>query len=176
MQPDSGFEAVADGPAILFVCLGNICRSPLAELALREAAAKAGLALHVDSAGTGDWHVGMPPDSRARAEAQRHGLSIDGLRARQVQPGDFYRFDHIIALDRHNLADLAALAPSDARAQLSLLLDHVPGREGEGVYDPYHGDADAFAETWADVTAGAQGLIGLLRQRQPASGNSAIGT
>lgn len=148
-----------DRPAVLFVCLGNICRSPLAELALRLETARHGLDWHIDSAGTGDWHVGNPPDPRARAEARRQGHDIDHYRARQISRDDFYRFSHIIGLDRQNLADLQKLAPSGASARLSLFLDHVPGREGEGVFDPYHGDAAAFAETWADVSAGAQQIV-----------------
>ena len=159
MGDDAGEGKVAEGKAaVLFVCLGNICRSPLAELAFRLAAAERGLDAVVDSAGTGDWHVGNAPDPRARAEAARHGHSIDHYRARQVTPADFARFDHIVALDGQNLADLRAMAPAGATARLSLLLDHVPGRAGEGVFDPYHGDAAAFAETWADVSAGARGL------------------
>lgn len=149
--------------AVLFVCLGNICRSPLAEAALRHEAARAGLELEVDSAGTAGWHVGRPPDPRARAVARRHGVDIDGLRARQVGAADFRRFDHVVALDRDNLAALAALRPADARARLSLLLDHVPGREGEAVADPYYGSDDGFEVTWREVTEGARGLIRLLR-------------
>src|SRR5690348_15769529 len=96
---------------ILFVCLGNICRSPLAEGAMRAAAGKAGLAVEVDSAGTGDWHAGKAPDRRAIATAARHGIDISGLRARQVSPDDFERFDHLIALDRKNLDDLRLMMP-----------------------------------------------------------------
>ena len=149
-------------PAVLFVCLGNICRSPLAELALRVETARHGLDWQIDSAGTGDWHVGNPPDPRARAEARRRGHDIDHYRARQISREDFHRFTHIIALDRQNLADIRALAPPDASAHLSLLLDHVPGREGEGVFDPYHGDATAFAETWADVSDGAERIVQMV--------------
>lgn len=148
-----------DAPSILFVCLGNICRSPLAELAMRVAAEEAGVQVTVDSAGTGDWHIGCPPDPRARAEAARHGHDITAMRARQVTAADFHRFDRIVALDASNLTDLEALAPPDARAKLSLLLDAVPDREGEDVFDPYEGDAAAFAATWADVTAGARALV-----------------
>ena len=147
-----------DPTAVLFVCLGNICRSPLAELAFRLEAEARRLSVEVDSAGTGDWHIGNPPDARARAEAARHGHSIDDYRARQIAQADFDRFDHIVALDEKNLSDLRRLAPTGAKAKLSLLLDYVPGREGEGVFDPYYGDASAFAETWADVSAGARGL------------------
>ncbi len=156
-------DTPANAPAVLLVCLGNICRSPLAELALRQAADAAHLCLIVDSAGTGDWHVGAAPDRRARAEAARHGLSIDAYRARQVTAADFDRFDAIIALDEQNLVDLRAIAPVGSTAELALLLDFVPGREGEGVFDPYHGDAAAFAETWADVCAGAAGIVARYR-------------
>lgn len=145
-------------PSILFVCLGNICRSPLAEGALRVEAARLKLDLIVDSAGTGNWHAGEPPDARAVAVAARHGVDISGLRARQVRRADFRRFTHVIALDYDNLADLRRLAPPDAAAELSLLLDHVPGREGQAVADPWFGDATGFDTTWADVTAGARAL------------------
>lgn len=145
-------------PSILFVCLGNICRSPLAEGALRVEAARLKLDLIVDSAGTGNWHAGEPPDARAVAVAARHGVDISGLRARQVRRADFRRFTHVIALDYDNLADLRRLAPPDAAAELSLLLDHVHGREGQAVADPWFGDATGFDTTWADVTAGARAL------------------
>ncbi len=122
--------------SVLFVCLGNICRSPLAELAFALEADRTSLAVTVDSAGTGDWHIGRPPDPRARTEARRHGHSIDHLRARQVTADDFRSFDYIVALDWQNLADLRALAPSGSTAALSLLLDHAPGREGEPLPRP----------------------------------------
>ena len=149
-------------PALLFVCLGNICRSPLTEAAFRAEARKAGLDVDVDSAGTGDWHVGSPPDRRAQAEALRQGIDISGYCARQVQAEDFRRFDHIVALDAKNLADLRAIMPADASARLSLLLDHVPGMEGRSVADPYFGDDAGFAETWGEVTLGAQALVRAL--------------
>jgi protein-tyrosine phosphatase len=151
--------------AVLFVCLGNICRSPLAEAAMVEAARERGLDLLVESAGTGDWHIGHPPDVRAQAIAAAHGVDIAGYRARQVTPADFYRFSDIIALDRQNLADLRAMRPADATAALSLLLDHVPGRAGEAVADPYHGEDAGFATTWAEVVEGAGHLADLLAQR-----------
>lgn len=146
-------------PALLFVCLGNICRSPLAEAAFRHEAARAGLMAAADSAGTGDWHVGHPPDSRALAEAARHGIDISGLRARQVRADDFHAFTHILALDRQNLADLRLIAPPTATARLSLLLDHVDGRAGQSVADPYFGDESGFAETWRDVSLAAAALV-----------------
>ncbi len=144
--------------AVLFVCLGNICRSPLAEAAFRAEAARIGLDVEVDSAGVGDWHVGRPPDRRARAVAHRNGVDISACRARQVSRADFERFDHIVALDLDNLAALEALRPARSAAKLSLLLDHVEGREGEAVADPYYGDAAAFDATWTDVARAAEGL------------------
>lgn len=145
-------------PSILFVCLGNICRSPLAEGALRAEAQRLNLDLIVDSAGTGNWHAGEPPDARAVAVAARNDVDISRLRARQVRPADFRRFTHVIALDHDNLADLKTIAPADAAAELSLLLDHVPGREGQAVADPWFGDAAGFDVTWAEVAAAARGL------------------
>lgn len=152
-------------PSILFVCLGNICRSPLAEAAFRAASDRAGLAVTADSAGTGDWHIGSPPDERAIAEAAKHGIDIKGYRGRQVQPDDFRNFDHILALDLQNLADLQAIAPADATARLSLLLDHVEGMAGQAVADPYFGDDAGFAETWREVSLAAEALTRQLANR-----------
>lgn len=149
--------------SVLFVCLGNICRSPLAEGALRAEATRLGLDLLVDSAGTGDWHVGEPPDERAQRTALRNGVDISGLRARQVRPADFRRFTHVIALDYDNLAKLRQVAPPDATAELSLLLDHVQGREGQAVADPWFGDEAGFDLTWAEVSAAARSLAVRLR-------------
>ncbi|RJF90803.1 low molecular weight protein-tyrosine-phosphatase [Sphingomonas cavernae] len=149
--------------SVLFVCLGNICRSPLAEAAFRAEAERQGLEVEVDSAGTGDWHLGHAPDTRAQAVARRNGIDISAYRARQVEPADFTRYDHIIALDESNLANLRAMKPEGATAAISLLLDHVAGREGDAVADPYYGDDSGFDTTWADVVAGAKGLAQRLR-------------
>lgn len=149
--------------AILFVCLGNICRSPLAEAAFRGEAERRGLDIAIDSAGTGRWHVGEPPDPRAQAVAARHGVDISDLRARRVALDDFERFDHIVALDRDNLKALEAMRPDGARARLSLLLDHVRGREGEAVADPYYGGEAHFEATWRDVSLGSRALADQLR-------------
>lgn len=144
--------------SVLFVCLGNICRSPLAEAAFRREADRLGLDAEIDSAGTGDWHIGRPPDPRAIAVAMRQGIDVAHLRARQVVPEDFTRFSDIVALDAENLADLQAMRPARATAKLWLLLDHVEGRRGEGVADPYYGDDTHFDRAWTDVAAGAEGL------------------
>jgi protein-tyrosine phosphatase len=149
---------------VLFVCLGNICRSPLAEAAFRREAERLGLDVEVDSAGTGDWHIGYPPDPRAAAVAARNGVDISGLRARQVTPADFRDFDHVVALDANNLRDLERLRPDGARARLSLLLDHVEGRRGEAVADPYYGEEAHFDAAWDDVAAGAEGLARSIAQ------------
>jgi protein-tyrosine phosphatase len=144
--------------SVLFVCLGNICRSPLAEAAFRREAERLGLEVEVDSAGTGDWHIGFPPDPRAAAVAARNGIDISDLKARLVTAEDFRIFDHIVALDSNNLRDLERLRPADGGAQLSLLLDHVEGRQGQAVADPYYGEDSHFDQAWDDVSAGAQGL------------------
>ncbi|MBD3728091.1 MAG: low molecular weight phosphotyrosine protein phosphatase [Sphingomonadales bacterium] len=149
-------------PSFLFVCLGNICRSPMAEGAMRQAAAAAGIELHIDSAGTAAYHVGEPPDPRAIRAAAANGADIAGLRARQAVAEDFARFTHIFALDHQNLAALERLAPAGSGAQLALLLDAVPGREGEAVVDPYYGGAEGFAATWADVSTAAARLVAML--------------
>ncbi|HEX9965336.1 MAG TPA: low molecular weight protein-tyrosine-phosphatase [Allosphingosinicella sp.] len=144
--------------SVLFVCLGNICRSPLAEAAFRREAERLGIDVEIDSAGTGDWHIGYPPDPRAAAVAARNGIDISHLKARLVTGDDFRRFDHIVALDARNLADLEALRPTDGTAKLSLLLDHVEGRQGQAVADPYYGDDSHFDTAWDEVSAGAEGL------------------
>jgi protein-tyrosine phosphatase len=146
-------------PAILFVCLGNICRSPLAEAAFRARAAAAGLSAAADSAGTGSWHIGEPPDRRAQTTALRHGADISRYRGRQVEPADFHRFTHIFALDHDNLANLTRLAPADGTARLGLLLDLVENLKGQAVADPYYGAEDGFEVTWTQVDAAAQALV-----------------
>jgi len=152
--------------SVLFVCLGNICRSPLAEGALRAEAERLGLDIALDSAGTGGWHAGEPPDRRAIAAAERNGADIADLRARKVTRGDFERFDHIVALDEENLRDLRSMRPAGSRAQLSLLLDHVPGREGQAVADPYYGGDSHFDITWRDVAEAARGFARAIQRER----------
>lgn len=146
-------------PSVLFVCLGNICRSPLAEAAFRKAAEDAGLELEIDSAGTGHWHAGKPPDPRAQAIALANGVDISTLRARQLEEADFTRFSHIFAMDYDNLATIQSRAPKGATAEIALLLDWVPGREGAAVADPYYGGEERFEDTWADMHMAAEALV-----------------
>lgn len=148
--------------AILFVCLGNICRSPLAEAAFRFEAERKRLNVEIDSAGIGGWHAGSPPDLRAQRVARRHGIEISHYRGRQIQQEDFRRFTDIFALDRQNLRDLQKLRPAEEGAQLQLLLDLVPGREGQSVADPYYGDESDFDTTWEEVSLAATALSARL--------------
>lgn len=152
-------------PAVLFVCLGNICRSPLAEAALRAEAERADLDIEIDSAGTSDWHIGKAPDPRSVEVAGEWGIDISGLRARQVTEDDFRRFTHIYAMDAQNLADLRAMAPADATAEVSLILDTISGREGASVSDPYYDGEEQFEFTWRDVTSAARAIVERLANR-----------
>lgn len=141
---------------VLFVCLGNICRSPMAEGAFRAVAQERGLACLVDSAGTASYHLGHPPDPRAIRVAGRYGIDIAGQSARQVERDDFFRFSHIVALDRANLEGLRAKAPRGGTAQLAMLLDAVDGRRGEPVADPYYGDDATFEAAWQTIAIGVE--------------------
>ncbi len=130
---------------VLMVCLGNICRSPTAEAVLRHQVAAAGLEefIEVDSAGTGDWHAGDPPDPRSIRAAARRQYDLSALRARQVRAQDFEDFDYILAMDRQNLRNLEALCPGDCRAKLRLFLsDGATGRHE--VPDPYNSGSEGF--------------------------------
>jgi protein-tyrosine phosphatase len=143
---------------VLFVCLGNICRSPMAEGAFRAAAARHGIECDIDSAGTASYHIGQPPDPRAIAVARRNGVEIGNQLARQITREDFYCFTHIIAMDEANLAGLSARSPRDATAQVALLMDAVEGRKGKPVVDPYHGDEALFARVWEDIATASEAL------------------
>jgi protein-tyrosine phosphatase len=153
--------------AVSFVCMGNICRSPTAETVMRHLVKEAGLerSIVVDSAGTGDWHVGEERDRRARAVASRRGMPITGV-ARQFSRHDFDRFDLVLALDEDNARALRRLAPSaEARAKIHLLRDFEPGAApGSEVPDPYYGGPEGF-EVVFDMCLGAcRGLLGHLRE------------
>jgi low molecular weight protein-tyrosine phosphatase len=147
--------------------MGNICRSPTAEGVMRGLLREQGLqgAVHVDSAGTGNWHAGDPPDARATAAARARGITLDGA-ARQVTATDFADYDLILAADHANLADLRAVVPADARAKLHLLreFDPVSARAGDlDVPDPYYGGDDGFEHVLDLVEAACRGLLDALR-------------
>lgn len=135
----------------------------MAEGAFRAAAAEAGLDCEVNSAGTSDYHIGEPPDRRAIATAKAHGVDIAGHYGRQLSRDDFYRYTHIIALDKANLAGIDAVAPNNGTAKIAMLMDYVEGREGEAVKDPYYGDRSDFETVWEEVSLAAKGLVELLR-------------
>ncbi|MDT4839733.1 Low molecular weight protein-tyrosine-phosphatase YfkJ [compost metagenome] len=145
---------------VLFVCLGNICRSPTAEGVLLHKLREAGLAatVQVDSAGTGDWHVGKAPDARTRVAAQRRGYDLSQLRARQVAVEDFGRFDLILAMDTSNLANLHGLRPADAVAELDLFLRRYQLALDE-VPDPYYGGEEGFEAVLDLVEQACDALI-----------------
>ena len=149
-------------PSVLFVCLGNICRSPLAEGAFRQAAVTAGLDVEADSAGTAGYHIGSTPDLRSVEEAAKHGIDISGYRGRQLSAADFERFTHIFAMDHQNLANIEAIRPEGSQAHVSLLLDMVPGREGAAIADPYYDGEEQFEATWEDVSEAAEAIVAKL--------------
>jgi protein-tyrosine phosphatase len=154
----------ADAPrperiSVLFVCLGNICRSPLAEGVFRDLVQKRGVAdrFDIDSAGTGGWHVGEPPDSRATLVASSHGVVLES-RARQVVEEDLTRFDWVIAMDRDNLSALQRLGV-DSDAEVHLLREFDPSGDGDEVPDPYYGGASGFQAVYEMIQRSCEGLL-----------------
>lgn len=152
-------QASYSKPAVLFVCLGNICRSPMAEGAFRELARRAGLDCSVDSVGTAGYHIGEPPDPRAIATARANGVDISGLAGRQLCAQDFDQFSHIFALDKANMEGIKARAPRKAPAHIAMLLDGLDGYRGQAVPDPYYGDDAGFVECWQVITAATSALV-----------------
>jgi protein-tyrosine phosphatase len=144
---------------ILFVCMGNICRSPTAEGVMRRLIDDEGLDIEVDSAGTGGWHAGEPPDERATVAAQRRGVTLEGA-ARQVKESDFRRFDLLVAMDRGNLRDLLALAPDEESREKVRLL--VPDAD---VPDPYYGGDRGFETVLDMVESACRQLLDEVRER-----------
>lgn len=153
---------------VLFVCLGNICRSPTAEGVFAQIAESRGLAssIDIDSAGTGAWHVGKQPDARAIGAAKVRGYRLDHLRARRVDIEDFERFDLILAMDKANLDDLLEACPDDLRHKVKLFLSFAQDADFDEVPDPYYGGAKGFDLVLDLVEQGAHGLIDyLLKER-----------
>ena len=159
---------MAEPLRLLVVCLGNICRSPMGEGALRARLARAGLQdrVEVDSVGTGDWHVGDPPDRRAVACAARNGVDIGMLRARQLADADFGRFDAILCADRSTLRNVRALAPPAARERCVLMSDYA-GRGGIEIPDPYTGGVREFDHAWALADGMAEAIVRRLADAPP---------
>jgi protein-tyrosine phosphatase len=143
--------------SILFVCTGNICRSPTAEGVLRHLAKKEGIELRIESAGLGDWHIGQPPDERALHHARTRGYDLSAQRARQVQPRDFEDFDMILAMDRGHLRSLERMAPREHRAKIRLFV------EGRDVPDPYYGGPESFEHVLDLVEARCASLLSELK-------------
>jgi protein-tyrosine phosphatase len=151
---------------VLFVCLGNICRSPTAEGVFRHLLRQEApeLQVEVDSAGTADYHIGEPPDLRSQRAAIRRGIDLGGLRARQVTPADFARFDLILAMDRANLLELEAMRPKNSRARVRLFLEYAPELGRLEVPDPYYRDASGFEEVLDFSAAASRGLLADLQK------------
>lgn len=159
---------MADSVGVLFVCLGNICRSPTVEAVFRQQAAKVGWGsmFRVDSAGIAGYHIGKAPDPRTCKHALMRGYDLSALRARQLEAADFERFDLVLAMDASVLTAMRKLQPGTCRAEIGLFLDHLPGHEGRDVPDPYYGGADGF-ETVLDLAeAGSTALLRGLLKRQ----------
>ena len=150
----------------MFVCLGNICRSPTAEGVFRHLLAQEApeLRVDVDSAGTAGYHLGDPPDLRTQRAAARRGIDLSGLRARQVTPADFAHFDLILAMDGDNLQELQRMRPARSRAQLRLFLEYAPQLGLREVPDPYYGDAGGFEQVLDLTAAASRGLIAALHE------------
>ena len=146
---------------VLFVCLGNICRSPTAHGVFEHWVHQRQLsrAIEVDSCGTGGWHVGEPPDKRATAEALNRGYDLSTLRARQFSPADFQQFDYILGMDRQNLADLRAMCPTDYPGHLGLFLEFAAGSDVQEVPDPYYGGGAGFTRVLDLVERATEGLL-----------------
>lgn len=149
---------------ILFVCLGNICRSPMAEGVFRRVAEEEGLIdrFEIDSAGLGDWHIGQAPDHRAQKAVRSRGVDISDQSARQVVDEDFDRFDLLLVMDRSNYAELKARAPHEARAKIRPFLDFAPHVGTRDVPDPFFGGAEGFDRALDLIEAAARGLLASL--------------
>jgi protein-tyrosine phosphatase len=154
---------LSEGEGILFVCLGNICRSPLVEAVARREFERAGLDIPVDSCGTGNWHAGEGADPRSAATGMAAGYDLSAHRARQLEDDDFERWRWLLAMDSRNLAGMRSRCPEDFHGRLGLFLDVAGVHEGGEVPDPYEGDDAAFREVLEMARRGVHGLIEQLR-------------
>ena len=151
---------------VLFVCMGNICRSPTAEGVFRKLHKELAptLDIEADSAGTHAYHIGEPPDARSQAAALKRGVDISGLRGRQATFQDFHEFDYVIAMDSDNLRRLQAIRPKEAKGQLRLLLEYAPAAGALDVPDPYYGGPGGFEKVLDLVEQGGRGLLEDIRK------------
>jgi len=145
--------------SFLFVCLGNICRSPTAEAVFRLKAEEAGLHVKVSSAGTGSWHQGEPPDSRSIKAGMRRGYNFQGQVSRKITKKDFLEYDYILAMDKNNLQDLIKICPDHLIPKISLFMDFSIGTGVDEVPDPYYGGKDGFNEVLDLIELASKGLI-----------------
>ncbi|WP_456446921.1 low molecular weight protein-tyrosine-phosphatase [Thiolapillus sp.] len=152
---------------VLFVCMGNICRSPTAQGVFRKLVEEKGLAhrIETDSAGTHAYHVGQPPDRRAQATAASRNIDLSDLRGRQVEVEDFHQFDYVLAMDRENLEILSGLCPAGLEDRLSLFMDFADGYGIDEVPDPYYGGEQGFERVFDMVEAASRGLLEDIRRR-----------
>ena len=152
---------------VLFVCLGNICRSPTSEGVFRNMVSNVGLdnVISIDSAGTGAWHVGAPPDSRGQSAAIKRGYDLSDQRARKVNMSDFEQFDYIIGMDRSNCAALVAIAPEETHDKIKLFLDFAPQFGLKDVPDPYYGGLKGFENVLDLVEEASKGLLGHIKKQ-----------
>ena len=157
---------------VLFVCMGNICRSPTAEGVFRHQVVAAGLSdmVVIDSAGTHDYHIGKPPDNRAQQAALKRGYDLSGLRGRQVAPRDFQEFDYIVAMDADNLSNLRKSCPPQQQHKLNLLMEFSYNFSQPEVPDPYYGGAQGFENVLDMVEDAAAGLLQKVLSRKSGDG------
>ncbi len=153
---------------VLFVCMGNICRSPTAHGVFQHLVTQAGLqrAIYVDSAGTGDWHVGRPPDKRAAQAAKQRGYDLSPLRARQFSAEDLQVFDYILAMDQENLQGILALKSQPQRGHVGLFLQFAKNAEYQEVPDPYYGGSKGFERVLDLIESASHGLLEHLQKQQ----------